>query len=96
MTVSERFMVEEFDTSYPNKCKLKVALKNYPEFDNLKPVKEFTNEDKIKYIRVIRYVDQMTQYNKAAKAGLIPALDVFDEDFTVPEYISKTYLSTIL
>ena len=96
MTLSERIMVEEFDQRYQNRCKLKLALRGYPGFDNLKAVTEFTTTDKVKYIRVIRYVEQFVKLQRAADAGLIPPFDPFDEDLEVPAYIDRIYLATVI
>ena len=96
MTTSERFMIEEFDHRYQNRCQLKLALLGYPEFEELKAVAEFTPEEKVKYIRIIRFVEQFVKASKAAKAGLIPALDPFDTDLEIPEYINRNYLATIV
>ena len=95
MTVTERFMIEEFDVRYRDVCKLKISLTHYPEFANLTSVKDFTPEMKIKYIRIMRFVDQVVVAQRAAQAGLIPFIDFQDESFEVPEYISRAYLATI-
>lgn len=91
MTVSERFAVEEFDVRYKNIGKLRIALKYYPGFDSLKPVTAFTAEEKVNYIRIIRFIEEVTAYKQAVNDGIVPMIDFFDESFNIPNYVDRDY-----
>ena len=63
MNVAERLMVEEFDNLYPNRASLAIALKSSPTpvFRETRRVTEFTDDEKVAYIKELRtreYLDQ--------------------------------------
>ena len=90
--MGERFMLEEFDERYPNIGKLHVAILNNPRFSNLRSVKDFTDDDKIDYIRTVRFTTQLVAHKKAALAGIVPLLDLDGDDaFIIPQGISRSY-----
>ena len=47
-------LITEFDKRYPNKNKLKIALLKHQKFRILKRVNEFTDVEKIRYIRALK------------------------------------------
>ena len=56
MNVAERLMVEEFDNLYPNRASLAIALKSSPTpaFRETRRVTEFTDSEKVEYIKELR------------------------------------------
>lgn len=95
MNASRRIAIEEFDYYNKNICSLRVAMIGHPQFGQLKKVTEFTDDEKVAYMRVSRYVQYWNQAKKASEMGLIPALDPWDVEFEIPEYISRAYLETL-
>ena len=96
LSVSERFMLEEFDEKYANICHLSVAILSIPKFANLKAVKDFSVADKIEYVRYMRFTTQLIAHKKAAQAGLVPLLDLDGDDACIiPPSIEASYADMI-
>lgn len=56
MNVAERLMVEEFNNLFPNRASLAIALKSSPTpaFQKVRRVTEFTDDEKVAYIKELR------------------------------------------
>ena len=63
MNVSERLMVEEFNHLYPNRASLAIALKSSPTpaFQKVRRVTEFTDDEKVAYIKELRTREYLNQ-----------------------------------
>ena len=63
MTIEERLMVEEFDNLYPNRASLAIALKSSPTplFQKVRRVTEFTDDEKVAYIKELRTREYLNQ-----------------------------------
>ena len=99
LTTAERFMIEEFDYRYRNVCALRIALRGYPEFEELRSVTAFEEEAKIRYMKIIRFLDEYLAYKHAHAVGLVPYInfdDPFGDDYVdVPYYIDRDKLLAI-
>lgn len=63
MTIAERLMIEEFDNLYPNRASLAIALKSSPTplFQKVRRVTEFTDDEKVEYIKELRTREYLNQ-----------------------------------
>ena len=63
MTIEERLMVEEFDNLYPNRASLAIALRSSPTplFQKVRRVTEFTDDEKVAYIKELRTREYLNQ-----------------------------------
>lgn len=63
MNVAERLMVEEFDNLYPNRASLAIAMKSSPTpaFRETRRVTEFTDDEKVAYIKELRTREYLNQ-----------------------------------
>ena len=63
MTIAERLMVEEFDNLFPNRASLAIALRSSPTplFQKVRRVTEFTDDEKVEYIKELRMREHLCQ-----------------------------------
>lgn len=63
MTIEERLMIEEFDNLYPNRASLAIALRSSPTplFQKVRRVTEFTDDEKVAYIKELRTREYLNQ-----------------------------------
>lgn len=94
-TVAERTMIEDFDRFLAKHRTLKIALVGYPQFAEPKLAREFTNDEKIAYVKAVNFSRYTAQVELMIKSKRIDAEEFINskkDTLILPSSVNEAYL----